>query len=279
MQFLCHFFVQISMIARILKNCFRIFETARILTIVFLRYVQNDLAVKVSKIIPCQPCKIISSIYGPIMEFSSCPNPSHETKGKLQQGGFKLLSEYYFVSSFLIIFLVCLLLMPSYAMSLKMDWPFCRNLNESNVNLLQYSTIRVMFCFKFSGVVRLFFFLIAQEYFGTAMKILAIIFLRSYAKWVAILQEFKWIKIWTIYYILVMFCPSYVQGIWMSWLRVVLGDSLVRLYSLQIWCFKSLLHRLLKNASLKSQNNCTSVKNLSGAWSGIMLFCVWSHLQ
>ena len=124
-----------------------------------------------------------------------------------------------------------------------------------------------------------FFFLIAQEYFGTAMKILAIIFLSSYAKWVAILQEFKWIKIWTIYYILVMFCPSYVQGIWMSWLRVVLGDSLVRLYSLQIWCFKSLLHRLLKSASLKSQNNCTSVKNLSGAWSGIMLFCVWSHLQ
>ena len=29
------------------------------------------------KIKPCQPCKIISTIYGPIMEFSSCPNSSH----------------------------------------------------------------------------------------------------------------------------------------------------------------------------------------------------------
>ena len=29
------------------------------------------------KIKPCQPCKIISTIYGQIMEFSSCPNSSH----------------------------------------------------------------------------------------------------------------------------------------------------------------------------------------------------------
>ena len=36
------------------------------------------------KIKPCQPCKIISAIYGPIMEFSSCPNSSHKIKGQLQ---------------------------------------------------------------------------------------------------------------------------------------------------------------------------------------------------